>query len=354
MSAVLLRSRGRLSAFTLVELLVVIAIIGILIALLLPAVQAAREAARRTQCTNNLKQIALGCHTYQDSQGALPTGRYGDYTRPMAFNGPFANSWSWSWLADILPFIEQESAYEQGGLAPKLPPTNVNFVSDATPINVSSAYSLRLNAFLCPSDQLGVLSPLLEVSHYVKPPNTPATGLLSGMSNYKGVAGSNYCFAPFVNNGVGTPNLASGSLCEVWANGDGAIYLMGWLRPRRTTDILDGTSNTFLVGEDIYFPNTVGNGRFGRGYGWGHSAHMTLTCAIPPNHVTSSNINTILGPNPSAATIYGNCNGFKSNHPGGVQFALVDASVRFIRTATALGIYRRLATIRGGEPVQLD
>ena len=123
MSAVPLRGRGRsLSGFTLVELLVVIAIIGVLIALLLPAVQAAREAARRTQCTNNLKQLALGCQNYQGTFGTLPSGRYGDYNMASAFGGPFANSWSWSWLGDILPFIEQESTYEQGGLAPSCPP----------------------------------------------------------------------------------------------------------------------------------------------------------------------------------------------------------------------------------------
>src|SRR5262245_5374986 len=303
----------RLSGFTLVELLVVIAIIGILIALLLPAVQSAREAARRSQCTNNLKQIALACHTYQGSYGILPTGRYGDYNRPQAFNGPFADSWSWSWLADILQFIEQENVYEQGGLAPILPPTNPNFVSNATPINVSSAYGQKIPTFLCPSDQLLVASSLQETSHYVKAPQAP-NGLLSGMSNYKGVAGSNYCFAPFINNGVGQANVTNSAACEMWANGDGAIYLMGWIRPRRTTDVLDGTSNTFLVGEDVYLPRTVGSGMFGRGYGWGHSAHMTLTCAIPPNHITSGNINTVLGPSPTVAAIYGNCNGFKSNH----------------------------------------
>jgi hypothetical protein len=170
------------------------------------------------------------------------------------------------------------------------------------------------------------------------------------MSNYKAVTGANFCFAPFVNNGRG-PFLASTSACEMWANGDGAIYPMVWLRRTRTTDILDGTSNTFLIGEDVYLPTTVGNGIFGRGYGWGHSVHMTANCAIPPNHVTTQNIKAVLGASPNNATIYGNCNGFKSNHPGGVQFAMVDASVRFIRSTIALGIYRATATIRGGEPV---
>jgi hypothetical protein len=137
----------------------------------------------------------------------------------------------------------------------------------------------------------------------------------------------------------------------MWANGDGPLYIMGWVKPTRITDITDGTSNTFLVGEDIYLPTTVGNGRFGRGYGWGHSAHMTLTCAIPPNRLTPATLATVLGTNPSNATIYGNANGFKSLHPGGVQFGLADGSVRFVSESMPLATYRAMATIRGGEVV---
>ena len=89
--------------FTLVELLVVIAIIGILIALLLPAVQAAREAARRMQCTNNLKQLALACHNHHDTNGELPSGTMCD---------PSRGSFGFSWIAQVLPHIEMESLYD--------------------------------------------------------------------------------------------------------------------------------------------------------------------------------------------------------------------------------------------------
>src|SRR5262245_46689435 len=89
-------------AFTLVELLVVIAIIGILVALLLPAIQAAREAGRRTRCSNNLKQIVLAVQVFEEARGEMPMNRYGDYDAWTAFGGPFENSSSYSWLSAIL------------------------------------------------------------------------------------------------------------------------------------------------------------------------------------------------------------------------------------------------------------
>ena len=98
----------RRKAFTLVELLVVIAIIGILIALLLPAVQAAREAARRTQCNNHLKQLGLALHNYHDTYKTMPPGATGIYWRPRA-----SGQWGFSWFVHILPFVEQGTMWDQ-------------------------------------------------------------------------------------------------------------------------------------------------------------------------------------------------------------------------------------------------
>ncbi len=123
--------------FTLIELLVVIAIIGVLIALLLPAVQAAREAARRSQCTNNLKQIGLGLHNYHDSLGAFPTSLWQRGIPPPANGG-----YGVSWLAMMLPYIEQ------------VPLANsINFKLQATdPVN-STAFLTFISSFACPSDR---------------------------------------------------------------------------------------------------------------------------------------------------------------------------------------------------------
>src|SRR5262245_7180156 len=110
-------ARGRRwLGFTLIELLVVIAIIAVLIGLLLPAVQKVREAAARMQCSNNLKQIALACHTYHDAFNLFPINRVGNYDQPNAFGGYDQNSMNWSWLSALLPYIEQDNIYKTGNI----------------------------------------------------------------------------------------------------------------------------------------------------------------------------------------------------------------------------------------------
>jgi prepilin-type N-terminal cleavage/methylation domain-containing protein/prepilin-type processing-associated H-X9-DG protein len=311
----------RRRAFTLIELLVVIAIIAVLIGLLVPAVQKVREASNKAQCASNIRQIALAVHHYQFAKRRLPVSQYGDYTAPTAFGGPYENSMSWSWLASLLPYLEQNNVYTAGGL-----PTSR--------LDQSSATAVMIPIFLCPSETASGVGPQPERSHYMR------TGLIVGLTNYKGVQGANFCWSPWVNPGT------NGNSCEPWAEGDGIFYPMNWQRPLRITDIKDGTSNTLMIGEDTWMPDVPGPFRYGKGYAWCHAVETCLTCAIPPN-------NRPLGGGEFASDDWINLHGFKSQHPGGVQFALADGSVRFISDNIALGLYRALATIKGGEAVEV-
>lgn len=152
--------RAHVKGFTLVELLVVIAIIGVLVALLLPAVQAAREASRRAQCQSNLRQIGIACHNHHDTKGTLPPGRYGD-------------NWG-TWAHAILPFVEQNALWQQ----------YVNFGVQGTPgyhqePNKSNVSIKRIKIWICPSDRPATLFDMAKHNYAVNFGNTgtqqPAT-----------------------------------------------------------------------------------------------------------------------------------------------------------------------------------
>jgi prepilin-type N-terminal cleavage/methylation domain-containing protein len=308
-------------AFTLVELLVVMAMIGILVALLIPAVQAARESARRANCASNLKQIALAAHEYHEARQTFPTGRYGDYDDPTAYGGAYENSTSWSWMADLLAYLEMGNVRTTGNIP-------------SARLDQSTATRETILHFFCPSDQAKQASPYPERSHYMR------TGVPVGLTNYKGVQGANFCWGLWTNPGT------NGNICEPWWKGDGLLYPMVWQRPKRIADVRDGTNSTFLIGEDIFLPGVMGPFSYGKGYAWAHAVETCLTCAIPPNY-------KLPGGAPFTPADWAPAHGFKSRHPGGVQFAAAGGSVHFINEKIALGAYRALATLYGKEVVAM-
>lgn len=313
-------------AFTLVELLVVIAIIGVLIALLLPAVQQAREAARRIQCTNNQKQIGLALHNYHDTYGKLPynavpqTGSVGDRQR-----GP-------SWLTRILPFVEQSAAYDQFVF------TGDWTMQDGPSPNANILGQLRVPGFNCPS------SPLPETETQ----STNANGdVILQVVNYVGITGSYWQ--------GGTTNVVSPSPQDS-SYGD-AVY-NGMIVPVSTksnaislASVTDGTSNTMMVSEQSDFFYDVNRAKITRrssghaGRSWGNGGGAGTWTA---------NVTTLRYP---IATEGGTGNGANyhvnvalvSAHPGGVLATLGDASVRFVTETVNFATLTGLADRQDGN-----
>ncbi|MCI0456940.1 MAG: DUF1559 domain-containing protein [Gemmataceae bacterium] len=300
-------------AFTLVELLVVLAIIAVLIGLLLPAVQRVRAAADRMQCTSHLRQLALAVHSHHDAHKRLP------YNQFLGPHGAGPDSRAWSWLARLLPYLEQNNLSQQGGLPGKT-------------LRQSGVAHQAVAIFLCPAD-----SPLGSA-------RTDAgnlEGFAVGHTNYKGVSGSNWGDDL---EGVGLQfdtdwrHRGAGGSFDGHAQGDGVFYRGDWRRRLRLEHLRDGTANTFLIGEDV--PEVT------QWCSWPYANNANGTCSIPPN---------VKRPDGSdyPAGNWQNNESFRSRHSGGVHFAHADGSVHFVQDSIALQVYRAMATIQGGEAVQL-
>ena len=298
-------------AFTLIELLVVIAIIAVLIGLLLLAVQKVREAANRLKCQNNLKQIGLALHNYHDSHGVLPPGAHGR-----------GNQFGFHVL--ILPHVEQDNLYNS--------PTQFDFTrswSNNSPPNptISGAMQTRVPLWYCPSfdQEKGTHSYFGSITVY--------------SVHYHGVMGAKgpgYSF-----QGASTPAERGG-----FAD-NGVLYRDSKVR---LTDIPDGTSTTFAVGEIAWAPERLPNGGYTmhrRGWVQGVDGTGDSNTAHACKNVTFG-IN-VRGYVSSPVIEYFNDVSFGSRHAGGANFLYADGSTRFVQQDVAIALYRASASRNGGE-----
>lgn len=296
------------SGFTLVELLVVIAIIGVLVALLLPAVQAAREAARRMSCSNKLKQLALAMHNYHDVNNSLP---YGYATFTPTPSDP--NVSGLVWLRATLPYIEQSVMYDAWYNGRNYHDGTVNPASNTS--NLALIRTL-IPTHLCPSD-----SPMKtwnEVPNYNYAVNM-------GVTNYQRETVNSVAYQPAPFEYLG--------------------------RAHSFASLVDGTSNTLLIAE-------IRQGQVAsdlRGLTW-YGPHTGFTAHYAPNSTSPDLLAGGFCQNPASSKLGMPCAdgggkhlfSARSRHPGGVQVGLGDGSVRFIAQTVDLNTWRALAGMQDG------
>lgn len=277
--------------FTLVELLVVIAIIGILIALLLPAVQAAREAARRSQCTNNMKQIGLALHNYHDANKRFPAG--------FTYRGG-SGQCNYGWCVAIMPYMEQQAFYDQ--LDPGGIPLYQRYVSGATAAD-KALLQQKFGALRCPSDTGKDL----------------ANSINFGSNDYFDVALTNYVASAGYGGYPTTTN-----------DSRGVFYGNSW---NRFADITDGTTNTFAAGERCYGQPGSGSHHqhaatwVGVGRNNSYGADATLRTLARNSFVLNFDYAEAGQPQNMGK-------GCASYHPGGANYLLCDGSVHFLSETT--------------------
>lgn len=316
-----MRTQPEQRAFTLIELLVVIAILGALIALLLPAVQAAREAARRAQCANNLKQIGIALHHYHDRDGVFPSSM---------------NSWTtgsyYSAFTAILPHLEQQALFAAYNL-------DLNNVDPAN----TTATATRVAGYLCPAMTLD------------RPRPDPSSNDFAAPASYAVSTGSRYAWAWSNTGRYGRPDGVLIPNEEMPAPGAAIVGV----RPVALGGITDGSSQTYMVGEQDYAlrrylfspPDPrAGQPRGGNGV-WcdGYPASGAFSAYGPFN--SHEYVGPADGPDYRERSGVAS---FRSQHPGGAQFTFADGSVRFLKETIEPGVYRALSTRAGGEVVGAD
>ncbi len=316
MGLYLIRRRG----FTLVELLVVIAIIGVLVALLLPAVQAAREAARRSSCNNNLKQLGLALHNHHDTYGQFPAG----------YSTPASSTARWGWAVYLMPFIEKSNTFDT------LSPGTVTLDAAITNTNSLAAMKTPQSNFRCPSDTGPDLNNQRQLG-----------GEALATSNY---LGSNSSDLPARNDGIPGSNYGA----------DGIFFFNSQLR---FANVTDGTANTVAIGERAWQLNRSGGGTSNHYAGNVYGVEGDLVVGGSPVSTLSLYsvvAGTVRKINQATGDAYEHVS-YSSQHPGGAQFVFCDGSVHFIPETVQFNtdnnprnsVLERLISRNDGTPVAI-
>ena len=368
-----LAARNRVG-FTLVELLVVIAIIGILIGMLLPAVQQVREAARRTQCANNIRQLALACHNYEGAHEELPPGLYQNTDHPD-FGGSGESDiryWGYTWYAAILPQMEQRNLQDLWNFKDTGNDAMSNGLDSSGAATPDAPSAQVVPSFLCPSDVLR--NNMVELKYTRRGyPNG-----FFGMASYLGSCGTN---STYFGSGTMQDNGAffmtgplSKYICFVCAGGrhrSGSGHTDK--QPNLVYDsvaspmlIRDGTSNTFMLGEryhdDRNFETIVrpgGSTSYSRyaidewgAWGWfgggNGTTHVLGSTQMPLNYRTPVTASA------GYSEVNNRMSAFGSGHPAGANFAMMDGSVQFLKESIDFITYQALSTREAGEVVALE
>jgi prepilin-type N-terminal cleavage/methylation domain-containing protein/prepilin-type processing-associated H-X9-DG protein len=344
-------SKRKRTAFTLVELLVVIAIIGILVALLLPAVQAAREAARRMSCSNSLKNIGLAVLNFENAKKRLPYSanyRYEEFDNfahskwigpqnggklGTANGGPGVSGRGW--MVEILPQMEEQPLYDAIQTALKTAKGKTDWNIGGSPsdtgmgvVELRDYMDNQLPWMTCPSDPSARPS---DKMFYWKPFNVAT-------SSYKGVLGDNIVWMTGTSHQQGTKEDCHNNLNQPAASGpvkgcNGLFWRTAYYFEIKLKSITDGQSKTLMVGESVVSQDDHSAAFFADG-DW-------ASCNVP--------LNFFLPNESQVTTLWYEVRGFRSMHPGGAQFVLADGSVQFLTDSISHDVYRAMATRNLGE-----